>query len=94
MRILIDDGMQIKVGTGIGKYSLYLYKELKKHLEKKDSVELLQFDKGSSSKKQGRLKYLLYINSNKFKKSVNSMMSFILLIMLCHLEKIEKQSIL
>ena len=55
MRILIDDGMQIKVGTGIGKYSLYLYKELKKHLEKKDSVELLQFDKGSSSKKQGRL---------------------------------------
>lgn len=29
MRILIDDGMQIKVGTGIGKYSLYLYKELK-----------------------------------------------------------------
>lgn len=50
MRILIDDGMQIKVGTGIGKYSLYLYKELKKHLEKKDSVELLQFDKGSSSK--------------------------------------------
>ena len=54
MRILIDDGMQIKVGTGIGKYSLYLYKELKKHLEKKDSVELLQFDKGSSSKKQGR----------------------------------------
>ena len=34
MRILIDDGMQIKVGTGIGKYSLYLYKELKKHLEK------------------------------------------------------------
>lgn len=57
MRILIDDGMQIKVGTGIGKYSLYLYKELKKHLEKKDSVELLQFDKGSSSKKQGRLKY-------------------------------------
>ena len=40
MRILIDDGMQIKVGTGIGKYSLYLYKELKKHLEKKDSVEV------------------------------------------------------
>lgn len=35
MRILIDDGMQIKVGTGIGKYSLYLYKELKKHLEKR-----------------------------------------------------------
>lgn len=68
MRILIDDGMQIKVGTGIGKYSLYLYKELKKHLEKKHSVELLQFDKGNSSKKQGRLKYLLYINSNKFLK--------------------------
>lgn len=68
MRILIDDGMQIKVGTGIGKYSLYLYKELKKHLGKKDSVELLQFDKGNRSKKQGRLKYLLYINSNKFLK--------------------------
>lgn len=66
MHILIDDGMQIKVGTGIGKYSLYLYEELKKHLGKRDSVELLQFDKGNSSKKQGRLKYLLYINSNKF----------------------------
>ena len=66
MKILIDDGMQIKVGTGIGKYSLYLYETLKKRLDMKDSVELLQFDKGNSSKKQGRLKYLLYINSNSF----------------------------
>lgn len=66
MRILIDDGMQIKVGTGIGKYSLYLYNELQNHLGKSDDVELLQFNKGNSSKKQGRLKYLLYINSNSF----------------------------
>ena len=66
MRILIDDGMQIKVGTGIGKYSLYLYKELEKALKGKAVVELSQYDKGDSSKQQGRLQYLRYINSRAF----------------------------
>lgn len=66
MRILIDDGMQIKVGTGIGKYSFYLYNELKKTLKGNDSVELSQYDKGNSSKQQGRLRYLRYINSYDF----------------------------
>lgn len=30
MQILIDDGMQIHIGTGIGKYSKYLYDNLRK----------------------------------------------------------------
>lgn len=66
MRILIDDGMQIKVGTGIGKYSLYLYNELKKVLKDNDSVELSQYGKGNLFKWQGRLHYLRYINSHDF----------------------------
>lgn len=69
MKILIDDGMQIKVGTGIGKYSMYLYEELKKKIGSNGIVDLTQYDKGASSKKQGRLKYLIHINSGKFKKS-------------------------
>lgn len=68
MRILIDDGMQIKVGTGIGKYSLYLYNTLRKTLTKPDVVELSQFEKGNVSKQWGRLRYLKYINSYKFYK--------------------------
>ena len=68
MKILIEDGMQIKVGTGIGKYSQYLYNELKKALPDTDEVELLSF----SPEKNGwkifhRIKYLLYINSKKFR---------------------------
>ena len=31
MKILIDDGMQIDVNTGIGKYTKYLYNYLKKN---------------------------------------------------------------
>lgn len=66
VRILIDDGMQINVGTGIGKYSLYLYNELKRVLPSCDSVELSQFTSECSGKKAGRLKYLFYINSKDF----------------------------
>lgn len=69
MKILIDDGMQIQVGTGIGKYSLYLYEELKKQLKGSDSVALAQFDKSGMSKKQGRLKYIQYMNSSEFYKT-------------------------
>lgn len=65
MKILIDDGMQIEVGTGIGKYTKYLYKYLNKNAE--DEIELIRFDKGNSSKKLGRLKYLLYINSKLYR---------------------------
>lgn len=66
VHILIDDGMQINVGTGIGKYSLYLYNELKRTLTSFDSVELSQFNPECSSKKAGRLKYLFYVNSKAF----------------------------
>lgn len=29
LKLLIDDGMQISLGTGIGKYSQYLYEALR-----------------------------------------------------------------
>lgn len=29
MKVLIDDGLRIQLGTGIGNYCLYLYKSLK-----------------------------------------------------------------
>jgi len=65
MKILIDDGMQIQIGTGIGNYSLYLYQELKRRDDVQ--VDLYQFDKTGMSKKEGRLKYLLHINSFKYR---------------------------
>lgn len=68
MNVLIDDGMQIKVGTGIGKYSLYLYEELKKQQLSEIAVDLFQFDKGKASKKMGRWMYLTYINSTQYLK--------------------------
>lgn len=67
MKILIDDGMQIKVGTGIGKYTKYLYEFLKKSKNEEDIIDLVQFDKSTSSKKAGRLKYLLHINSKSYR---------------------------
>ena len=68
MRILIDDGMQIKVGTGIGKYSRYLYDELKKALSNKDEVKLLTFSSPKiECKVFSRIRYLLYINSKEFR---------------------------
>lgn len=68
MKILIDDGMQIKVGTGIGKYTKYLYEYLNITKKKDDVIDLIQFDKKTTSKKFGRLKYLIYINSKKYKR--------------------------
>lgn len=68
MKILIDDGMQVKVGTGIGKYTLYLYNTLRKILQEPDRVDLFQFNKGDSGKQGGRLKYLLHINSKEYCK--------------------------
>ena len=67
MKILIDDGMQIKVGTGIGKYTKYLYEFLNKSKNEEDIIDLVQYDKGTSSKKAGRLKYLLHINSKSYR---------------------------
>ena len=60
MKILIDDGMQIDVNTGIGKYTKYLYNYLKKN---KIDVSLKMHHNNSKKKTLGRIKYLLKINS-------------------------------
>lgn len=66
MKILIDDGMQIQIGTGIGKYSWHLYQSLKKCTD--INVDLAEFDKRELSKISGRLAYLKYINSDEYLK--------------------------
>lgn len=68
MKILIDDGMQVNVGTGIGKYTMYLYNSLRNALEKKNLVYLYQYNNSGMSKKRGRLNYLIHINSRGYRK--------------------------
>lgn len=65
MKILIDDGMQIDVNTGIGKYTKHLYDYLKKN---SINVSLKKHHNNSKKKIVGRIKYLFRINSNKYKK--------------------------
>lgn len=67
MQVLIDDGMQIQLGTGIGKYSQYLYTSLlalKEHPD--DHFSLENFQRDTSEKAKSRAKYLFYINSKKY----------------------------
>lgn len=65
--------MQMKVGTGIGKYSRYLYDELKKALSADDEVELLSFSpKEGSCKMFNRALYLKHINSKEFRDKCKS----------------------
>jgi len=66
LRVLIDDGMQIRVGTGIGKYSSQLYESLKQ------KIQVCDLNAFPAKKKTWftRIKYLLYINSLKFKKKL------------------------
>lgn len=66
MKILIDDGMQIDINTGIGKYTKYLFNYLK---ENGMDISLQQHHNKSKKKIFGRIKYLLKINSNKYKKN-------------------------
>lgn len=66
MRILIDDGMQVEVKTGIGNYTQYLYNNLKKN-KKIQKVDLLKTRNISKCKFFGRLRYLYYINSKKYR---------------------------
>jgi len=70
MNILIDDGMQIEVGTGIGNYTMHLYMALKKLADFKkchiDQVELESFSNTTGKKSLRRLKYLVYINSPQY----------------------------
>ena len=69
LKILIDDGNQIKLGTGIGKYSLYLYNAIKTLGYHVDLVEQNSEMKG---RQKDRLRYLLNINSNKYMKQVEA----------------------
>lgn len=62
MKILIDDGMQIHVGTGIGKYSKYLYDNLRKR-SLCEKVEVSTFIPKNNSKKSARIAYIKHINS-------------------------------
>lgn len=68
MRVLIDDGMQVKVGTGIGKYSKYLYQSLQRKLGDKNSVDLVD-SRQIGTQKMKRLKYMFHINSSAYRKN-------------------------
>ena len=62
--VLIDDGMQIERGTGIGKYSEHLGRAL----EGMDGVKVdyAHFDHGKN-RRSARLAYLRYLNSSAFR---------------------------
>lgn len=64
MRVFIDDGMQIRVGTGIGKYSQYLYDALSE--SGLCQVDLSSYSPESNSKKGARAAYIKYINSSEY----------------------------
>ena len=64
MRVFIDDGMQIRVGTGIGKYSKYLYDALSE--SGLCQVDLSSYSPESNSKKGARAAYIKYINSSEY----------------------------
>lgn len=64
MKILIDDGMRIQLGTGIGKYTKYLYFSLRKYID----VDLHAYESHTKNRKLGRIFYILKINSPGFIK--------------------------
>lgn len=66
MQILIDDGMQIHIGTGIGKYSKYLYDNLRK-CGLCEKVDVSTFVPKSTSQKRARITYIKHINSKKYR---------------------------
>ena len=64
MKILIDDGMRIRLGTGVGLYTKYLYNTLGEFVD----VDLHQYNPSVKNRKFGRLMYLMNINSPSFKR--------------------------
>lgn len=64
MRILLDDGMQIPLGTGIGKYSEHLARALAD--VEGVSVDVLAYKPKASNRRNARLEYLRYLNSARF----------------------------
>lgn len=63
----MDDGLQLRYGTGIGRYTQYLFDELQKR--KDITVELTDYIEKNHSKTKERLRYLQYINSNKYRRA-------------------------
>lgn len=64
MRVFIDDGMRISLGTGIGKYTQNLYESLCR-LNNID-VELSDFKPTAQNRILNRIQYLIHINSIPF----------------------------
>ncbi len=67
LRILMDDGMQIQLGTGIGKYSKYLFEALQ---ENDCDISLVKSIRRTGSKIKDRLSYVKYINSRQYQSDV------------------------
>lgn len=63
LKILIDDGNQIKLGTGIGKMSLYLYNAM---MQNGYDVSLVSQTETSSGRLKDRISYLRQINSSQY----------------------------
>lgn len=64
MKVLIDDGMQLKNGTGIGQHTENLIMALRQNPQVQ--VELAQHRNYSGKKIVQRIKYLLLINSREY----------------------------
>lgn len=67
MQILIDDGMQIHIGTGIGKYSKYLYDNLRK-CGLCEKVDVSTFVPKSTSQKRARITYIKHMQHTAWMK--------------------------
>ena len=67
IRILLDDGNQIERGTGIGRYSQYVFDFLKKSGYQIDLVDR-RFVSGDRRRK--RLEYLWYVNSKAYQREL------------------------
>lgn len=68
MKILIDDGLRIQLGTGIGNYCSHLYRSLEKNKKQGDVFDLIDFKPKASNRKIKRLQYIWYINSRSFRR--------------------------
>mgnify|MGYP006876242168 CR=1 FL=1 len=82
IKVLIDDGKQIKLGTGIGKMSLYLYQAMK---EQAYNVSLVSQNIASSGRMKDRISYLKQINSKEYAECLSNIHE------LCHASQEEQK---